>query len=1282
MSNFSLNNAPRRPRSRTQSMSSDRPSTTSHSLMSPPLSVSPEAAFIAASAASQIVTNDHDSHSEAWYDQVGLEPSGETARVSPGALQLANNFVDQLLFNIIAVAGSTALAALRPAVSEVLKPKLAKDAINQADEELREYLGGCEMEDLSHPATESSSDWDVELAWKRTRLRCMIYSSLGDMEEEDEDQYMEQEHLHGESGDILSEFVSPAVAIFLTSILEFMGEQVLVISGQAAFNRMRAKHEKELMEGSRSRGDVADRVVVEELDMERVALDRTLGRLWRAWKKRIRTPAEPNFSRPFSRSSTVASGLTHTRHGSTSTDWVPPGAVMEDSSREKDEAPTKSADDTGIERGAEIRPSAIPLPMSDNDIAEIEVPGLVWYSDEERSDDEDDEENRRPPRPKSTIVYLSSSQVGPLTPTMSELRIPAETPRRRANSLPTAVAPPYKSPPVNYDSVQVADTRQTRKASDKDGRTEGVHGEAESGREDAAGLGSKLIDGAVAVGSAAIVGSRAVATGAAPQTEADNSDIDDFIEEPEILTSSRISFGGRRSSAGSEPGVARPPSILIARSNSVRSARLIDVHSPRSPSVGSRANSLDSADRPRPTSISREGSVSTPTPPIPEEQEPWASPPSAVKRNGVVLSADDHWDVNAVSAPPPRTRSPPKSVPSHSTGPTSATTKVTILNAPTPKGSSLPTSYLPQEIHDVHQKSSYKTPPLPTLPERSTGRQDHGRADTTGATVTAQHGLPESPKVRRSVQADSPSSTTSNKLKAVRSSEDNGSHHSGDVVRDFEELIHSDQTLQYTLTPESMRSMNSNQPVNDHSPVTAHKSRKSEDAKFVESSRSSSFKRSLSMSKPTGFNSHPPTDKYIYGKVADQSPRRPPVSMPTTTRSGRVARDARVPVESTQDFADFLRSTGPQGETGRPKRRVQSGSVANARMSSASSTSPNNTIMTSRRTSSSTRARLQAREAAVTSSNGTSELIDFIRRGPQDSTGENPRIPRHVAPFRTTMDSDQMQMSGATGGRAVDAVLPDIRDSLASTNVTETSAPSSLNSQSALLSKANKPMAYSGNNFDEEDMVPKRKQRRVQDPYAVDLSDEDNDVFEDVMAKHKAKQEESLIDFLNNCQPPPEPNPQPFATSRTLPKKKSAPNLISRLRSGHSNGGSFSSLMGRGSNVVESRSVHNRASTSTGKGYTPIAVNIPPGVGNFGGDILASPKASSSGISAPGRVPMKKFEPREAVPTTTGTSDLASFLRDSEPPPSTLASPMSPTEEKPSNSFSRMFERRKKSVAY
>lgn len=401
------------------------------------------------------------------------------------------------------------------------------------------------------------------------------------------------------------------------------------------------------------------------------------------------------------------------------------------------------------------------------------------------------------------------------------------------------------------------------------------------------------------------------------------------------------------------------------------------------------------------------------------------------------------------------------------------------------------------------------------------------------------------------------------------------------------------------------------------------------------------------------------------------------------SRSGSIARDARVPVDSTGDFAEFIRSTGPQGANGPPLPRARTGSVTNARNGSRPVTA---STTTSRPNSAIARARLQARDATVTSSNGSSELIDFIRRGPEDSTNSNPRIPRHVAPFRTTMDSDQMQMSGATGGKAIDAVLPNIlpniRDSQTSTNITETSYPSSMNSQSGLLKKANKPAAYP--NFDDGDMVPKRKQRRVRDPYAIDLSDEDEDEDEylDILPqpKLKPKKEESLIDFLNSYEPPPEPEPKPFITPQMLPKKKSAPNLLSRLRSGgHSSSGSFG--LTRKMSNVESRSLHSRASTT--RGHMPIPVKFPPqGADKFGTDFVP-PLPQRVQTSSSGRVPMKKFEPRDAHSGTSRTSDLASFLRDSEPPPSNMASPSPTPDEKTSGGgFSRMFERRKKSTVF
>ncbi len=119
---------------RSHSISSDRPSLTGYGgLLSPPSLVSPDPAFIAASAASQIVTNDHDSQADAWFDQHGIEPSGETALVAPPALRLVNRFLDQLLFNFLSVSRSTSLASLRPAVAEVFKRNVAACWVGPGD---------------------------------------------------------------------------------------------------------------------------------------------------------------------------------------------------------------------------------------------------------------------------------------------------------------------------------------------------------------------------------------------------------------------------------------------------------------------------------------------------------------------------------------------------------------------------------------------------------------------------------------------------------------------------------------------------------------------------------------------------------------------------------------------------------------------------------------------------------------------------------------------------------------------------------------------------------------------------------------------------------------------------------------------------------------------------------------------------------------------------------------------------------------------------------------------
>lgn len=292
---------------RSQSVSSDRTSiSTAPSLTSPP-PVAPDPAYIAASAASQIVTTDHQSQIDDWFhgDEGREEP--DTITVSPASLTLINGFLDYLLFSILAFARSTAIASLRPAVAEVLKPRLAKDAIDGADQELKEFLGGGDAEELSafhngqhHPR----GKWDLSLVWRRTRLRCMVYTRLGDMEEEDEEMYIEQEHLeHATNGDrrISRELalVSPAAAIFLTSILEFIGEHALMVAGEAASNRMDIRQPQDEHHASAGITEMP-RLAVEDIDVEKLAFNTTLGRLWRSWKKRVRVTSLSG-SRPLSR---------------------------------------------------------------------------------------------------------------------------------------------------------------------------------------------------------------------------------------------------------------------------------------------------------------------------------------------------------------------------------------------------------------------------------------------------------------------------------------------------------------------------------------------------------------------------------------------------------------------------------------------------------------------------------------------------------------------------------------------------------------------------------------------------------------------------------------------------------------------------------------------------------------------------------------------------------------------------------------------------------------------
>lgn len=343
----------------------------------------------------------------------------ETARFSTDALGLLNTFLDQTLYSILATATSGKLKKLRPAITEVLKPRLAREAIASADEELRELLhgegdddddeeedddvgagktaktaNGTDAEgvaDLRNGTKPEEDSFNLLLTWKRTRLRIMVYTRHGDLEDEDEDRFLEDDedfhhakHQEAERakwrGDSDSDtvadlgLVSPAAAIFLTSVIEYLAEQTIIVAGQACATRSRKV--KPVVNG-----DVHEpKLTVLDVDMEKVALNPGLGRLWRTWRKRSRVMSTASPGRRGNFSSLGSLGSPRSVTGESSA-WSeaesrrPSMAVADAEPFKRDEVPDIK-EHSELEMASNI---ALPLPDGgdDRDVKEIEIPGLA-----------------------------------------------------------------------------------------------------------------------------------------------------------------------------------------------------------------------------------------------------------------------------------------------------------------------------------------------------------------------------------------------------------------------------------------------------------------------------------------------------------------------------------------------------------------------------------------------------------------------------------------------------------------------------------------------------------------------------------------------------------------------------------------------------------------------------------------------------------------------------------------------------------------------------------------
>ena len=446
-----------------------------------------------------------------------------------------------------------------------------------------------------------------------------------------------------------------------------------------------------------------------------------------------------------------------------------------------------------------------------------------------------------------------------------------------------------------------------------------------------------------------------------------------------------------------------------------------------------------------------------------------------------------------------------------------------------------------------------------------------------------------------------------------------------------------------------------------------------------------------------------------------------------------VPRDARVEHGTTKDFADFIRSTGPEQvkflpkvptslstTTSRPNTAIsgtlRSPGATGPRTLTKSPSGKGHASTAKRaevRASKNIGARLQARDATINRSDESSDLIDFIRQGPPvDHSDGGHRIPRTVAPFRTTKDSDEMH--DLVHGRYKDtSSVASTQDSSGQTK----SLHSSINSRTGLLDSTNKSSNKLGNaptseqpSHVEKPPHPMRKQRRAKDPYAIDIdSDSDNEVKN----TRKPREEESLLDFLNSEPPPSQgvivpsafdnmPNP----SGKTLQRKVSAPSMRARFaRSGSSPPSQTSAARGAPTTSQNAILVGQDFSSTSKHPHRGVVISPNPRTRN---EIQPSHSANLRDVS-PHLIPkpvhkLDNYKPTQPTyashvdhqrygATRNGAKpgqarversegdnmrDLADFLMNSSPPET--ARPISPDIAKEKSGFSRMFSGRKKSI--
>ncbi|QIW95781.1 hypothetical protein AMS68_001299 [Peltaster fructicola] len=1078
-----------------------------------PANVRPQAAYVAPFGAAQVVSDHQASHAGGLPsdDEDEHKISKDDVSFSPSALALINAFLDQLLFSFLSTAKSTTLSALRPAVTEILRHKLARDAIASANEELSDLLAGGDDEDEKEPENVDGTKWDLELVWRRTRLRVMVYMRLGEMEDDDEERHVKEQELfaNGDRSRFSSTagLVSWSAAIFLTSVLEHVAEQTLQVAGTAAFARLRQHH------------NTGERVGFESVYL---------------WKNKMRSALLS--IRPWAGYGAHGEVIAASPAKSVSTFrdsfGTAPESVHEDPDEDREPPDTRYPE--------HVLASNIRLPIGDplRDVDEIEVPGLARDPSETASQRTATPIASRPDRRRSFSHYQSQQAeakalAGPTGLPDEDDAMRPVLQRKRSTSVPA----PYRNVSEAFVTPEATSGEEvvTKKALASEQVTQGpVYGPVELKdfdftMNDEVDKRKSLIDiktllAAINGGQAAFTASKDLPKEDRPASADSNQSFSlgnkengGVVPQQPVAERQHMAHGDDETA---QIGVATTSDQAVAPERTPSAAGTRGV----SPSP-MHANNISRA-----SSVAR----SRYSPNLPEDAQQLQD------------------QAPATDAAPARDR------PIEPNALTLAALRESVQRASSPQAAQ-------QEAVDQSSQANRKSTAL--------------QYPISAFNSTAQSGQAIDHPVLQQKKALEPRKDPNQVTSAsIRGPED------------FEQFVRSDEVHKYTLTPE---------PIRD-APMTNEQSLAQltgEVPEVVQSANASDKADSRSVRRSQlGKSFYSATGEELTD--AERKKKRWSITKPPSRnssvlrRSGLMAREARVITESTRDFADFIRSTKPSVEP-----TVQPLPAAQNYRNSTNYSLPRTQSLTSERTKSLTkgdiaagyappvpsipdksRASLQPKPASG-GSQQNGELIAFIRDGPKQD-GQS-RISRSIAPFRSTMDSDQFD--------ALRSSPPDAKDTRNRASV----VPNGISNAGSIAHPAYSGQQQSINAATTESKDPQRKQYRNKDPYAID--DEDDDIS----ALPKGKRGDTLAEFLRGEE---SGESKPIASAASL---------------------------------AQAREIMERARAQRTSSYGP----------SDGTEVTALPTSK-----APTAASRPNTSSQTGKPAQSNTSDLADFLRNSEPP--------------------------------